>query len=168
MWWIFLYALYYQDEEKIIRSRFLACTTVFRKKTNWYGRIFSVRYFLYLAKKMQLSESYKTYAKLIRDEVTSYERLISAYGWDSWSISFGTIVWPFCLKKSVCRLIRLFLKEFEEWQVQNRFQKVNSPIPILKIWSWRKQNVIKSVLSKDLLEKNLEGTAIDVDHVDLF
>lgn len=118
-----LYALYYQDEERLSESLLRAQQFLGKKKRTGMEE-FSVRYFISLARKdaVALSESLQNLCQAYQRRGYPYEKIDKCFADEIHGLYRLVRLFDHSLFEKVSMPShKTFLKEFEEWQVQNQF-----------------------------------------------
>ena len=118
-----LYALYYQDEERLSESLLRAQQFLAKKKRTGMEE-FSVRYFINLARKdaVALSESLQNLCLAYQRRGYPYEKIDKCFADEIHGLYRLIRFFDHSLFEKVSMPShKTFLKEFEEWQVQNQF-----------------------------------------------
>ncbi|MFS9280491.1 hypothetical protein QM816_02255 [Streptococcus oralis] len=159
-----LYALYYQDEERLSESLLRAQQFLGKKKRTGMEE-FSVRYFINLAKKdaVALSEYLQSLCLAYQRRGYPYEKIDKYFADEIHGLYRLVRLFDHSLFEEVSMPShKTFLKEFEEWQVQNKFPQGQ------QFYTYPQDMAdANRILSKDLpriyLEKSGRDLVIDVD-----
>ena len=118
-----LYALYYQDEERLFDSLLLAQQFLVKKKRSGMNE-FSVWYFISLARKdaVALSESLQNLCLVYQRRWYLYEKIDKWFADEVHGLYRLLRFFDYGLFEAIrISSHKSFLKDFEEWQIQNQF-----------------------------------------------
>ena len=159
-----LYALYYQDEDRLSESIILAQQFLEKKKRTGMEE-FSVRYFINLARKdaVALSESLQNLCLAYQRRGYPYEKIDKCFADEIHGLYRLVRFLDHSLFEEVSMPShKTFLKEFEEWQVQNQFPKGQQFYTYPQDMADANRILTKG-LPRIYLEKSGRDLVIDVD-----
>lgn len=159
-----LYALYYQDEERLSESLLLAQQFLEKKKRTGMEE-FSVRYFISLARKdaVALSESLQNLCQAYQRRGYPYEKIDKCFADEIHGLYRLVRFLDHSLFEEVSMPShKTFLKEFEEWQARNQFPKGQQFYTYLQDMADANRILTKG-LPRIYLEKSGRDLVIDVD-----
>ena len=159
-----LYALYYQDEERLSESLLRAQQFLEKKKRTGMEE-FSVRYFINLARKdaVALSESLQNLCQAYQRRGYPYEKIDKCFADEIHGLYRLIRFFDHSLFEKVSMPShKTFLRDFEEWQVRNQFPQGQ------QFYTYSQDMVdANRMLTKGLpriyLEKSGRDLVIDVD-----
>ena len=159
-----LYALYYQDEDRLSESIILAQQFLEKKKRTGMEE-FSVRYFINLARKdaVALSESLQNLCQAYQRRGYPYEKIDKCFADEIHGLYRLVRLFDHSLFEEVSMPShKTFLKEFEEWQVRNQFPK-GQQFYIYPQDMADANRILTKGLARIYLEKPGRDLVIDVD-----
>ena len=159
-----LYALYYQDEERLSESLSLAQHFLEKKKRTGMEE-FSVRYFINLARKdaVALSESLQNLCQAYQRRGYPYEKIDKCFANEIHGLYRLVRFFDHSLFEEISMPShKTFLKEFEEWQVQNQFPQGQQFYTYPQDMADANRILTKG-LPRIYLEKSGRDLVIDVD-----
>ena len=159
-----LYALYYQDEDRLSESIILAQQFLEKKKRTGMEE-FSVRYFINLARKdaVALSESLQNLCLAYQRRGYPYEKIDKCFADEIHGLYRLVRFLDHSLFEEVSMPShKTFLRDFEEWQVQNQFPKGQQFYTYPQDMADANRILTKG-LPRIYLEKSGRDLVIDVD-----
>ena len=159
-----LYALYYQDEDRLSESILLAQQFLEKKKRTGMEE-FSVRYFINLARRdaVALSESLQNLCQAYQRRGYPYEKIDKCFADEIHGLYRLVRFFDHSLFEEVSiPSHKTFLKEFEEWQVQNQFPQGQQFYTYPQDMADANRILTKG-LPRIYLEKSGRDLVIDVD-----
>ena len=159
-----LYALYYQDEERLSESLLRAQQFLEKKKRTGMEE-FSVRYFISLARKdaVALSESLQSLCQAYQRRGYPYEKIDKCFADEIHGLYRLVRFFDHSLFEEVSMPShKTVLKEFEEWQVRNQFPK-GQQFYIYPQDMADANRMLTKGLPRIYLEKSGRDLVIDVD-----